>query len=189
MATGLLFAVVGLRVGWSAALVPVLVLVAGLVAVSAVDLLCWRIPARFVYLTGLGALAGMVAAALVAGEPRSLVGAAAGAGVYLSVLGGMHLIAPGQMGFGDVRLGGLIGLVVGWIGWDADHPIGASLSWALFALTLASFVGAVAGVVVLVLRRRARRLSGRVWREAYPFGPWLCAGAVAAILAAAPGVF
>lgn len=187
--TGLLYALVTLRLGWSAALVPVLVLVAGLVAVSAVDLVCWRIPARFVYLTGLGALAGMVVAALVADETGSLGGAAVGAGAYLMVLGGMHLLAPSQMGFGDVRLGALIGMVVGWLGWDATYPIGAALSWTLFALTLASLVGGVAGAVVLVVRRRKRAWSGRMWREAYPFGPWLCIGAVAAILAAGPGNF
>jgi leader peptidase (prepilin peptidase) / N-methyltransferase len=185
--TGLVFAVVGLRFGWSIGLLPVLVLLAGLVAVSAVDLVCWRIPARFVYLAGAGVVAGLVVAAVVGDVARSLVGAAVGAGVYLLVLGGLHLLSPRYMGFGDVRLGTLIGLVVGWMGWDTSYPVSGPLSLALFAMTIASLIASVAGAFVLILRRRARRLSDRPWREPYPFGPWLCVGALIAILAAAPG--
>jgi leader peptidase (prepilin peptidase)/N-methyltransferase len=187
MATGVAFAVVGLRLGWSIALLPVLSLVCGLVAIATVDLVCWRIPSRFVYVTGAAVLAGAAIGAVVAGEPRSLQGAAVGAAAYLVFLGGMHLVSPRLLGFGDVRLGGLIGLGVGWMGWDATFPVSQPLSWALFSMVVASLAALAAGLVVLAVRRRQRRLSGRVWREPFPYGPWLCLGALVAILAAAPG--
>jgi leader peptidase (prepilin peptidase)/N-methyltransferase len=185
--TGVMFALVTLRFGWSVALPPVLILVAGLVALSTVDLVCWRVPSRFVYWTGAGVVGGLAIAAAAIGEPGSLVGAAVGGGVYLAMLGVMHLAAPGQMGFGDVRLGALIGLVVGWMGWDSAYPVYGPLGWALFGLIVASLLGTVAGLVVLAVRHRAKRLSGRFWRESYPYGPWLCLGGLIAILAAAPG--
>jgi len=185
--TGTAFAVLGLRFGWSLSLVPMLILATGLVAISVVDIVCWRIPSRFVYLTGGGVLAWAAFAALVGGEPRSLVGAAIGAAVYLLFLGGLHLVSPRLLGFGDVRLGGLIGLGVGWMGWDPNFPLSEPVSWSLFALVVASLVGMMAGIVVLVVRWRQRRLSGRAWREPYPFGPWLCVGGLVTILLAAPG--
>lgn len=186
--TGLAFAVAGLRFGWSVGLLPVLVLIPGLVAASTVDFVCWRIPARFVYLTSAGVLVAFGVAIAVSAPPRSIVGALIGAGLYLALLGGMHLVSPRSLGFGDVRLGGLIGLVVGWTGWVSEHPIAGPLNWTLLALMAGSLVGSVAGVVVLVLRRRERRLSGKSWREPYPYGPWLCVGGFLAILSAGPGV-
>jgi leader peptidase (prepilin peptidase)/N-methyltransferase len=187
LVTAVVFGIVGARLGWSAALVPILILSAGLVALSAVDLACWRIPSRFVYLTGTGVVAGLVAASLAAGEPEALVGMAVGGGSYLVLLGSLHLLSPRMLGFGDVRLGVLIGLAVGWMGWRADYPVYASVSWTMLSMFIASLVGTVAGVVVLAGRRRARRLSDRPLSEPYPFGPWLCAGGLIAILLAAPG--
>lgn len=182
LVTALVFAVVTLRFGWSWMLPPVLALSTGLVAASAVDLACWRIPTRFVYLTA-GATALGIAIALVAGtEPGSLRGAAIGSGIYLLLLGGLHLISPRLMGFGDVRLGFLIGAVVGWVAWTSDRPIEAPLGAAFSALIVTSLLASVGGVAVLLMRRRSQRISGRFWREPFPFGPWLCVGGLLAIL-------
>jgi leader peptidase (prepilin peptidase)/N-methyltransferase len=185
--TATVFALIGLRFGWTVLLVPVLALATGLVATSAVDLVCWRIPTRFVYLTGLAVVAGLVLASVVVDEPSALVGAVIGAGLYLLLLGGMHLASPRMLGFGDVRLGTLTGLVVGWMGWRPDRTIDGPLSAVTLAILVASLAGTLAGVVVLVLRRRAQGLTDKPWREPYPFGPWLCVGGLVAILAAAPG--
>jgi leader peptidase (prepilin peptidase)/N-methyltransferase len=174
--TGVAFGVGVARVGWSAELMPMMVLIAGLVAASAVDLRCSRIPTQFVYLTDVGVAVAIGIAVLVDGGPSSLVGAVVGGAVYLGVLGAMWLVAGGGMGFGDVRLGMPIGLVAGWVGWESDHPVAGPLGGALLGLLVASLVAGLIGLVLLVVRRRSRP---------YPFGPWLSLGGLVAILAVA----
>jgi len=96
---------------------------------------------------------------------RGLVGAALMAGILLA----FHLASPRGMGFGDVKLGLLLGLVVGARGADL----------VLVALLLAGLLGAVAGVVLMV-RHRRRDLT-------LAFGPCLVAGAALALVLPAPG--
>jgi prepilin signal peptidase PulO-like enzyme (type II secretory pathway) len=178
LATAIAFGVAAWRIGWSWSLLPVLVLCAGLVAASAVDLACWRIPTRFVYLTGLVVFGTMLFVAAVAGEPGSIVGALVGASAYFGLLAAMHLASPRLLGFGDVRLGFLIGSVVGWMSWSPDLPVLDPLAGVLQALLLASLAGSVVGLGLLVLRRR---------NQPYPFGPWLSLGGFVTVLLAAPG--
>ncbi|MEV6927743.1 prepilin peptidase [Dactylosporangium sp. NPDC051485] len=75
----------------------------------------------------------------------------------------------GGMGPGDVKLAGVLGLYLGWLGWPSV-AIG----------TLAAFVlGGTVGVVLLATRRAGRRTP-------LPFGPSMLAGALIALFAAAP---
>jgi leader peptidase (prepilin peptidase)/N-methyltransferase len=76
------------------------------------------------------------------------------------------------MGMGDVKLAGVLGLFLGWLGWS-ELLVGA---FAAFLL---------GGVVALALlaARRVTRSSG------IPFGPWMLAGAWSAVLAAHPLLF
>lgn len=173
--TGVLFAVVAAVVGWSVVLVPVLALVAGLVAMSAVDLAVMRIPTRFVWATAAAVVAGLALAALVDGPGRRLAGAAVGAAAYGGVLFVMHLISPRALGFGDVRLATVTGAVVGWAAWRTDHPVLAPVQGVLDAGLLAAVAGSVVGVVLLVVRRRDRP---------FPFGPAIAAGGLVVVLAA-----
>lgn len=175
-ATGVLFGAAAAREGWSAELPAVLVLLAGLVAVSAVDLVYLRIPTGFVHVTGTAAATAMAVAAVSVGEADALAGAAVGAAVYAGFLGAFHLFSPAMLGFGDVRLGGLIGAVVGWLAWVPDRPVEGPLTAVLQAAFVAGLVGTVAGTVLLVVRRRNRP---------FPFGPAMAAGAVVAVLAPA----
>jgi leader peptidase (prepilin peptidase)/N-methyltransferase len=176
LVVGLLWGLTGLAVGWSAALAPVLLFLTGLVAASSVDLACGRIPTRFVYLTGVPVGAAMVVVSLVDGEPRSLLGGLVGAGVVFVTLGTTWLVSPRALGFGDVRLGTLIGLVVGWVGWTADDPVLDPLTWVVRAMLAAGVLGSLAGGVLLAVRRR---------NQSYPFGPWLSVGGALAVLLAA----
>ncbi|MEB0267998.1 A24 family peptidase, partial [Cryobacterium sp. 10I5] len=64
------------------------------------------------------------------------------------------------MGLGDVKLAGVIGLFLGWLGWS-------TLVVGAFAAFL---VGGVYGIFMLVTKR-ASRGSG------IPFGPWMFIGA------------
>lgn len=176
LATGLAFGLVAWRIGWSLTLVPVLVLSCGLVAASVVDLACWRIPSRFVYMTFLGAGLGIVLAAVQAGEPRSILGAGLGALMYFGLLAALFVASRGQFGLGDVRLGLVCGLVVGWMAWTTDLPVYGPLSGVLSAALISSLAGSIVGLVMLAVRRRM---------EPFPYGPWLSLGAFVAVLLAA----
>ena len=66
------------------------------------------------------------------------------------------------MGWGDVKLAGLIGLATGFPG-------------CLVALGLAIIGGGLLAIVLVALRRRSR------W-DVIPFGPFLCAGALLAMV-------
>lgn len=182
--TAIALGLAALRLGWSAALLPLLALSAGMVAVSVVDLQCWRIPTLFVYATAAAVLVGLGVEAVVDGDSAVLTAAAIGTGVYLAILGGMHLVSPRMMGFGDVRLGGVIGLVVGPAGWRESELLMGAFSWSLLGIMLASVFGTVAGGVVLVLRRRSSGPSSGLLKEPFPYGPWLCLGGYLTVLLA-----
>ena len=162
MVTAGLFAAAAAVIGPHLVLVPVLCLFAGLVAMSAVDIAVMRIPTRFVYLTGAAVTGGLVVVSLVDGTPRRLYGALLGAALYGGMLLVLHLISPRMLGFGDVRLATLVGLAVGWCGWEATYPRLGPVQAVLNAGLLAGLIGSVAGVVLLVQRRRDRP---------FPFGP------------------
>ena len=171
-------AIVAAAVGWSAALVPLLGLATGLVAVAATDLLVMRIPTRFVWTT-LGALvAGAGYVAVVDGPGRRLFGLAVGAAVVGGFLLVLHVISPRSLGFGDVRLGTLVGAAVGWSAWGDDDPVLRSVQGGLNALLLAGLIGALAGGVLLVIRRRDRP---------FPFGPALATAGLVVSLATVGG--
>jgi leader peptidase (prepilin peptidase) / N-methyltransferase len=85
--------------------------------------------------------------------------------VYLA----LALIYPSGMGFGDVKLAGVLGLYLGWNSWG-------SVVIGTFAGLL---IGAAVGALLLVLRRYGRQLR-------VPFGPSMLSGAVLSLFIAAP---
>ena len=78
----------------------------------------------------------------------------------------LRLIRPDGMGGGDVKLAGLLGMHLAWLGWG-PLVVGA---FAAFLL------GGVVGIALMALRRANRR-------TAIPFGPWMIAGAWVGIFA------
>jgi len=146
-------------VTWAAAAVLVLVLV--LVPVVVIDLRHRLIPDILV----LPAIPPAAAGAILADPSRwwvPLAGAAGAAGFLLL----LWLLHPAGMGLGDVKLAALIGAV-----------LGAS---AIPALGIAFAAGALLGVVLLA------RMGSRARKVAVPFGPFLAAGALAALWVGPP---
>lgn len=88
----------------------------------------------------------------------SLLGGAVGGGFFSVVI----LLFPKGMGWGDAKMGGMIGLLTGVPG-------------TLVALLVALASGGAAAVLLLALRLRGRR-------ETMPFGPFLATGGVVAML-------
>lgn len=87
---------------------------------------------------------------------RAVVGMAAMYAAYALI----RLVRPDGMGGGDVKLAGVAGLYLGWIGWGS-----LAVGW------LAGFLLGGGFAVALMASGRATR------RSALPFGPWLLAGA------------
>jgi leader peptidase (prepilin peptidase)/N-methyltransferase len=142
-----------------------LVLVAGLVALSVIDLEHFLLPNRIVYPLAVGTLA-LLALAAVGDDAWAAFGRAVLGGVAATVtLGVLHLVSPRSMGFGDVKLAFVLGLVLGWLGWS-------ELVLGLFCGFLA---GAVVGLALIVFRHRGRK-------EHLPFGPFLAFGTLVALL-------
>jgi leader peptidase (prepilin peptidase)/N-methyltransferase len=104
----------------------------------------------------------LVAAALLEGEPRRLVGAAAGLVVLRALYWLLWRFTPG-MGFGDVRLSGVIGMALGYVGWTA--------------LIVGGYAGFVLGVVLWVPMRVLRLTTDR----SFPFGPFMLLGVVVGV--------
>jgi leader peptidase (prepilin peptidase)/N-methyltransferase len=163
--TGVLFGLVAARIGWDASLPAFLVFTAGVIALSAIDLETYRLPTPIIYATGLSGGALLVVAAVVTSDWHSFVEALAGAVLAFIFFFILHFISPRGMGFGDVRLSALLGLFLGWI----ELPLVAVGLFLGFAL------GAGIGVVLMVTKRRSRK-------DRVPFGPFLAAGALLAVL-------
>lgn len=116
------------------------------------------------------AVLGVAAAVAAAATGRGLDGAASwgsGALAMAAPLLVIHLVAPGSMGFGDVKFAAVLGGLVGVVGVDT----GDRFFLAMVALTVAG-VGATLDAAV------ARR-------SAVAFGPWLFVGTAATLVVAA----
>lgn len=86
----------------------------------------------------------------------------------LAVIGFYFLLAlfkPGAMGLGDVKLAGVLGLALGWVGWGV----------VVFGGFLGFLLGGVVGVALMAVKRAGRKSK-------IPFGPFMLAGTLLALL-------
>jgi len=105
-------------------------------------------------------LVALTVQAAVDGDWSRLGRAAAGGAVLAVGYLVLALLVPSGLGLGDVKLAGLLGVFLGWMGWPN-----------VFVGTLAAFaLNALVAVVLLVSRRVTRK-------GATAFGPWMVAGA------------
>jgi leader peptidase (prepilin peptidase)/N-methyltransferase len=166
VAIGLAFGAVGARVGWNWALPGFLLFAWTLVVVAVIDGRTRRIPNRLTYPLIPALLGLLVVAALLNGQPgwaaRALLGGVGAFGALFAVA----LVNPHGMGMGDVKLAAFIGVGLGYLGWDQ-----------LVVGMLGGFtLGGVAAMGLLATRLRGRK-------DLIPFGPYLAAGALLALLA------
>ncbi len=163
--TGLLFVGVAGRFGADPVLPAYLYLVAVGLTLSLVDLRSHRLP-NVLTLPSYPIAAGLLAAAALLGSSSGSLGRAllAGAASYLLYLA-LRLANPRGLGFGDVKLAGVLGMYSGWLGWSA---------WTLSLLAASLYAGTI-GLALLALRRLDRRSH-------MALGPYLIAGTLTAAL-------
>jgi leader peptidase (prepilin peptidase)/N-methyltransferase len=161
--------------GWALGAVPALpayLFVAGLGLVLAfVDLACLRLPDPLV-LTAFVVGAGWLAALAFVDGPSAAIGRAAlaalvSAGTYLV----LALLPGSNLGLGDVKLAGLLGLMLGWLGWPA----------VVLGLVLPHLINGPVALALLLSRRAGRKTD-------MPLGPALLAGALLAVVVAVRGL-
>jgi leader peptidase (prepilin peptidase)/N-methyltransferase len=165
LTTATLFVAAALRLGLVWELPAFCVFFDALLAISVVDLDLKIIPNRIVYPTLFTVAPLLVVASAAEGDWHRLLDAAIGGAAGFVAFFVIHFVSPGGMGFGDVRLSGVIGLMLGWLG----------LSYVALGLFLAFLLASVVGIALIAVRQRGRR-------DHIPFGPFLAAGAIVAVV-------
>ncbi|ACQ80273.1 peptidase A24A prepilin type IV [Beutenbergia cavernae DSM 12333] len=147
-------------VGPRAALPATLVVALAATGAGLVDAAAHRIPNAIVLPAYPLAVVGYAVAALIDGDGAALVRALAGGAICWSLYALLAWVYPPGLGFGDVKLAGLLGIALGWFGWT--H---------LVVGVVGAFVLGGLAALALLVTRRARRST------AIPFGPWMIGGA------------
>jgi leader peptidase (prepilin peptidase)/N-methyltransferase len=164
LTTAVLGGAVGLHLGWSWDLLVALPMVPVLVALTYVDWHTTYLPTRIIAPSYLLLVLTIVVAGLASGDHDDLLRALIGWAVYGGIFFTFWFFFPGGWGYGDVRLSGLLGLLLG------------SLGWAEFYVGIMSgiLLGGFGGVLLALVRRSLRRR--------YPYGPFMVTGAFLGIL-------
>ena len=172
LGTGLLFAAVAWRIAgldmW-AALPAYLYFTAAGVALLLIDLDTRRLPNAIV-LPSYPVLAVLLTtSAAVSDDWGALARAGIGAAALFTFYFLVVLAYPAGLGWGDVKLSGLLGAVLGYLSWST-----------LIVGAFAGFVlGAATGVAVMAARGGDRK-------TALPFGPFMITGALLAVFVGQP---
>ncbi|HEU5456601.1 MAG TPA: prepilin peptidase [Nocardioides sp.] len=134
------------------------------VALVWIDIDVHRLPDGLVLPAYPALLALLACASLGAGDWRPMLNALIAMVALYALYFVMAFISPSSLGFGDVKLSGLIGLVLGWLG----------LGTALLGLLAGFVAGGVIAIVMLVAQRAGLRSH-------IAFGPAMLLGAFAAL--------
>ncbi|HJP78868.1 MAG TPA: prepilin peptidase [Pseudonocardiaceae bacterium] len=170
LGTGLVFAGLAAQLGHQLWALPAYLYFAAIgIALALIDIDVRRLP-NAVVLPSYPVLAVLLAlAAFLEHDWWALLRAVIGAAALFAFYFVLAMAYPAGMGFGDVRLAGLIGAVLAYQSWSA-LIIGAFGGFVL---------GAIVGVAVIASQKGDRK-------TALPFGPFMIAAALAAIFVATP---
>ncbi|GMQ85684.1 MAG: hypothetical protein BMS9Abin07_1251 [Acidimicrobiia bacterium] len=161
-ATGLLFAATPLVVDVTWVLPAYLWFVAVTVTLTLTDIDSQLIPNRILFPGTVVGVVLLLAGSLIEGGPllRPLVGGFA----YFGLLFVLALIARGGFGYGDVKLGFLLGVFTAFVAWEI----------LVVAVFTAFLLGGLISLVLIISRLRSRK-------DAIPFGPYLVVGSYVAL--------
>lgn len=169
IATAAVFVAVTLHFGISWALPAYLYVGAISVVLTLIDIDVHRLPDKIV-LPSYGVVGALlVVASWGAGDWSAMWRALLCGAILFVFYFAVLVVYPSGMGFGDVKLSGVLGIALGWLGWGpfVVGAFGAFLLGGVFS-------------AVLIATRRAGRKSG------IPFGPWMIGGAALGMLGGAP---
>lgn len=174
LVTGLLFAFFNWRYGMNYELLLIIIYCCLFIILIITDLEQGILPDKIVFpgmimallMAGLGTIFGFEPVFIKEAIPRLhklwITNAAIGGAVGFFILFIIALIFRGGMGWGDVKLAGLIGLAAGF-------PL------VLVAIFLAVVSGGLVAIILLLLKIKRRK-------EPVPFGPFLAVAAMATLL-------
>jgi len=167
--TAALFVAVTARFGASAVLPAYLYLAAVAVALALIDLDVRRLPNAIVLPSYPVVAVLLTGAAVWHKDWHAVERALIGLGALWTFYFALAFVYPGGMGYGDVKLAGLLGLYLGWLGW----------STVLVGALGGFLLGGVVGALLMLLKRATRK-------TALPFGPYMLAGALFAVFFGGP---
>jgi leader peptidase (prepilin peptidase)/N-methyltransferase len=167
--TSLLFLAITVRFGLTLELPAYLYFAAIAVTLAMIDADVQRLPDAIVLPSYVVAVLMLMPAGAAETTWWSALRGLLAMGALLFVYTGLSFAYPGGMGFGDVKLAGLLGLYLGWVSWSS----------VLVGIFVGFLLGATVGIGLLLSRRASRK-------TAIPFGPYMLAGAMVALFIAAP---
>jgi leader peptidase (prepilin peptidase)/N-methyltransferase len=169
LGTGLLFAALTMRFGLTLQLPAFLYLAAIGVALALIDFDVRRLPDSIVLPSYVVSVLLLMPAGAQHSDWWSAERGLIGLTVMLAIYFALALAYPNGLGFGDVKLAGLLGLYLGWLSWDA-------LLISIFSTFL---IAAVSGTAVPATKRIN-------YDTAVLVGPSLIAATVLSLFIAAP---
>jgi leader peptidase (prepilin peptidase)/N-methyltransferase len=156
------FAVLLLRFGWGLTFVAAALFTSALITLGFIDFRHKILPDKITYP---GIVLALAYAFVRADRTflQALLGAAVGAGFLLVVYGAYYLLRKKEgLGLGDVTMMLMVGAFLGWLD-------------ALLTLILASVVGAAAGILIMVLKKKDLQYM-------LPYGSFLAPAAFVALV-------
>lgn len=166
LGTGILFALSAAKFGFTEEAFIYAAFFWVLVVLTVIDLDHKLLPDRVVYPAFVVGWIALTAAALVDSDPDRLVDAAIGSAIFGGFFFVVAFVYPAGMGGGDIKLAFVLGTFIGYLGAPGLVLVGMFLSF---------LIGALGGMGVMVV-------SGKGRKSQVPFGPFLAAGTVVAIM-------
>ena len=155
---------IGWQIGWSPPLAAWLVLAVVGAILCYIDLRTKYLPSAIIWPAYGVVTVLLVAASAVSGDWHALLRAVIAGAVTFALFWVLWWVYPSGLGFGDVRLSGLLGGALGWLGW-AEVITGVYGGFLL---------GAILGLLLVAMKVFDRK--------AFAFGPFMLAGALVGVL-------
>jgi leader peptidase (prepilin peptidase)/N-methyltransferase len=157
--TGVLFVAFGIKIGIHADLPAYLYIAAVGIALAMIDIDLLRLPDILTLPSYPVGLILLGVAAWVDDAPHAFLRAVIGMAALAAFYGAVWLVYPAGMGFGDVKLAGVVGLYLAWLGWG-------QLAVGAFAAFL---VGGIVSIALVIFKDSGRKTK-------VPFGPFMLIG-------------
>jgi len=164
LATAVLFGLLAWHFGLHLVLIAYLYLAAISIALALIDIDLKKLPDALTLPSYPVAAVLLTIGALTAHQPFDLARAAIGGAALFALYGVLWFIYPRGMGLGDVKLAGVLGMYLGYLGWGT-LAVGAFFGFAF---------GGVIGITLMAVGRATRKSK-------IPFGPFMLAGAMVAV--------